>query len=1423
MQKIKKKFAKEGKLKTYFNKSLAIALFAILCQAASLMAAETVFTKPKYIVPCGNNIYRSFGANEATVFNSNSIQTNYFKLQDQDGAMLSTGAIAELRFANSSSSVRIIPENLSKSKFSRIDASGEEQLPSYTGLRYSGIYPSVDLLASYDQGRLRYSFVLTAGADPRQISIEFGGARSVATNADGSLVADYGNVALEHRGLRAYQEINGKELPVRCAFAIGNGKSVSFALGDYDKNYPLVIDPVVYASYIGGVADDKVVSMKRLPDGNILAIGSTMSAGFGTTLGAYSRVLAGETDIFVSKINPSTGQLVFSTLVGGSSTDLPRAMEVDVSGNIYICGYTSSTNFPVTAGAYQTASSGNFDVFVLKMNSNGSSLLASTLLGSTATDIATCIAIGSDGSVVVGGQTSSANFPTTAGAYDRSFNGMGDDDDAFLTKLNSNLSQLVYSTFLGSSSREKINCLALDSDGKPVVSGFTYSALFPVTAGAFQSTFGGGLSDVFVTKFNSNASSLEFSTLLGGGMSEEASAIVLDASNNIYITGYTWSTNYPVSANAFRGSSNGSCDAFLTKLSPDGTTLLASSYFGGSGVDRGLSIALDARGNIVCGGLTQSTDLPTDASSFYPAAFGDNDVFIARLNPSASQLIYSTYFGSTGSDVLSFMESDTTNIVYFGGYTDSGSLPASSGALQLYAGGGDGFVGMFRFNTLMIDFMSDSAIAGRSFPIQFTAEGGFAQENQFQILLSDADGSFASPTVLATVVGGDGVYSLDVLLPDTVQFSTKYKVMVRANMPLVTKSDNIKGLTILHRFSLVANSITPTEFGSIELGDYNNDGLLDILITGQTANGPITELYRTNPDMTFTKLNVPFVGVSYGTAIWGDADNDGLLDIFVAGSTGNGEVARLYKNMGNDTFEPVFEFSPARKCSAAFGDYDNDGLIDLVYNGTAGTPGQNLIRLYRNNGDMTFTAVNAGLPSSTAGTISFCDYNSDGLRDIFVNGMNSVVRYSRLYKNNGNGTFTNQSSAGIAGCYNSSAAWFDADGDGDEDLLLSGYDNFSRWTRLYRNASGTFADAGLSIPQVSSGALRAIDFNSDGRRDMLVTGSDGANTIALVYAGNPDGSFAILDDSELAPLANGAWATGDLNADGKPEIISTGFINAETKTIIYRNNDTNKVVLPAAPDGLAFAKGNSGLVLKWNRTAATGSTYSVRVGTTPGGRDILNSYISPNGRNQLGTMGNMRMADSLVLKNIGMGVYYWSVTAISAAGIAGPESEEMQIALVDTQLVALEVGWNEISLFVNVDTLNIYRFFAEHPAVAMVYEGRTLKYERGNSVDDQSVWDPNSGYIVYSDAPCQLAFVGNKFDLWPRVFPVRAGWNLLPQFASYPKLCSEVVFNAKVPFAIKDAEGHVYCPFLGLNGLQVLTPGKAYWYWFDSAGTFSVE
>lgn len=1417
----KEEITQEGNLKTYLYKALVL-ICIILGQAFTAMATEAVFAKPQHFVAFGEGDYKSFGANEVTVFNAKSFRTNYFKLQGQDGRLLASGAATEIKFNNPSKHVKILPENSIGARFNVISASSEQQLLAYSNLRYSELYPSTDMLLGYEQGRLHYSFVLSPGANPSDISFCFGGAHSVSANQAGNLVVDYGNVVLEHRGLQAYQEIGGAKVPVRCGFVVRSGKTVSFELGKYDASYSLVIDPVVYVSYIGGAADDKIISMKRLPDGSLLTVGSTMSGGFPTTLGAYSRVLAGETDIFVSKLNPSAGQLIFSTLIGGSSVDLPRAMEADASGNVYIAGYTSSANFPVTPGAYQTTLSGNYDVFILKVNPSGSSLIASTLVGSTASDVATCLAIGSDGSAVVGGQTSSANFPTTVGAFDRGFNGYGDDDDAFLVKLNSNLSQLVYSTFLGSTSREKINCVALDSDGKPVVAGFTYSALFPTSATAYQTTFGGGLSDVFVAKFNANATALDFSTFLGGGMSEEASAIVLDGSNNVCITGLTWSTNYPVSVNAFRNSSNGSSDAFVTKLSADGSILLASTYFGGSGVDRGISIALDAGGNIVFGGLTQSTDMPTDASSFYPTAQGLSDVFIARLNPTATQLIYSTYFGSTGSDILSFLDTDTTNVVYFGGYTDSASLPVSAGNLQLYGGGGDGFVGVFRLNSIFIDSMSDSAIAGRTFPIQFTASGGFATGNQFSILLSDAEGNFANSTVLATVSGGDGSYALDVLLPDSVQFSIKYAVMVTASAPLVSKSDNIKKLTILHRFSLVANSITPTEFGSIELGDYNNDGLLDILITGQTASGPITELYRTNPDMSFTKVNYQFVGISNGTAIWGDVDNDGLIDIFVAGSTGTGEIARLYRNLGNDSFEPVFDFSPARKCSASFGDYDNDGKIDLVYNGTAGTPGQNLIRLYRNNGNLTFSAISAGLPSSTAGSVRFCDYNSDGLKDIFVNGMNSVVRYSRIYKNNGNGTFTNQTSAGIAGCYNSSAAWFDADADGKEDLLLSGYDNFSRWTRLYRNNSGVFTDLNLPIPQVSSGVVKAIDFNADGRRDLLVTGSDGENSIASVYICNADGSYSLLDDVELAPLSNAAYAVGDLNADGKPEIVCSGFINSEIKTFIYRNNDTNQVAKPAAPDGLAYRSNNSGLILKWNKLANSASTYSVRMGSTPGGHDILNSYVLPSGWNQLGTEGNARSCDSLVVRNINRGVYYWSVTAISPAGNAGVESEEMQISLVDTQRIALAAGWNEISLYVDVDTLNIYDYFSAYPVVVAVYEGTELKYTRGGTPAD-AIWNQNSGYVVYSDSPIELVFEGRKFDAWPMQISVRSGWNLLPHLLTEPKPSSDIITYGKLPFIVKDARGMCICPGLGLNGLVQLEPGKAYWYWFDSAGTLSIE
>ena len=324
-----------------------------------------------------------------------------------------------------------------------------------------------------------------------------------------------------------------------------------------------------YSTYLGGSASDEGHGIAVDPRDNAYVTGSTSSGDFPTTSRAMQRKLAGLQNAFVTKLDYNGTAFVYSTFLGGDDYDFGNAIAVDPAGNAYVTGTTYGifrSSFPVTANAYQTASSGSGDVFVSKLGPNGAALVYSTFLGGTGYDGARGIAVDSGGNAYVTGYTQSTAFPTTAGAVQTALNGP---EDAFVTKLNSKGSSLIYSTYLGGSGNDASSGIAVGSNGDAYVTGFTQSADFPTTTGAIQKAGGTGVMEPFVAVLNTTGTKLSYSTCLGGSNGDGAYAIAIDSSNNAYLTGYTNSADFPTTSKAWRPQLNdgASQDGFVAKLS----------------------------------------------------------------------------------------------------------------------------------------------------------------------------------------------------------------------------------------------------------------------------------------------------------------------------------------------------------------------------------------------------------------------------------------------------------------------------------------------------------------------------------------------------------------------------------------------------------------------------------------------------------------------------------------------------------------------------------------------------------------------------------------------------------------------------------------------------------------------------------------
>jgi hypothetical protein len=389
---------------------------------------------------------------------------------------------------------------------------------------------------------------------------------------------------------------------------------------------------LVYSTFIGGTNFDWGRAIAIDAAGNAYVTGQTKSSNFPTTGGAFDRTFNVDTcprcgidqeDAFVLKLNASGSGLVYSTFLGGFDLDDGLGIAVDAAGNAYVTGETGSLNFPTTPGAFDTTRNGEFDAFVTKLNANGSALVYSTYLGGTFVDYASRVAVDAGGRAFVMGSTRSADFPTTPGAFDTTANG---EFDVFVTKLNSTGSALIYSTYLGGTGFDSGGGLAIDAAGNAYVAGGTGSFDFPTTPGVFDTLSDG--SEAFVTKLNPTGSALVYSTVLGGTGSEGASAVVLDPAGDAWVTGGTGSVDFPVTVGAFDRTFNGMSDAFLSELSPNGSTLIYSTYLGGTQSESGDDLAIDATGdNVYVAGHTYSIDFPTTAGAFDTVWNGDLLVF----------------------------------------------------------------------------------------------------------------------------------------------------------------------------------------------------------------------------------------------------------------------------------------------------------------------------------------------------------------------------------------------------------------------------------------------------------------------------------------------------------------------------------------------------------------------------------------------------------------------------------------------------------------------------------------------------------------------------------------------------------------------------------------------------------------------------
>jgi hypothetical protein len=546
-------------------------------------------------------------------------------------------------------------------------------VPNYGEVVYSDIYDGVNVVYRLGPTGLKYDLILQPGADIGQIEIAYDGIEGIAVGGNDAIV----KTALgEIRDSlpRSYQADGGS---VSCAFASRGTFSYGFKCDGWDRTSALTIDPLVYSTFLGGTQGD-----------------------YGNSI----------------KVDSATG-------------------------DAYVAGYTGSTDFPTTPGSYRETTTLTGSGFVTKVAWNGTYLIYSTYFGGIAFDGAFSLDVDSAGSAYITGYTESSDFPTTPGAYNRTYAGGPNYGAVFALKLSPSGDSLVYSTYLGTGvslafgTVDRPYAIAVDGSGNAYVTGHTTMPTFPTTAGAYDRTYNGGGYDSFLTKLNASGDRLVYSTYLGGSSSDHAVSVALDSNSDAYITGFTYSANYPTTGGAFQPAYAGGgadYDAFVTKVNATGSSLAYSTFVGSPGIEESYSIAVDGAGSAFITGVARHNKYPTTAGAYSVTMNGAWDAFVTELNVAGSDLVYSTFLGGTLGDEGYGICLDPNGLAVVTGTAGDGAFPTTAGAYDRSFNGGISDVFLTKMNAV------------GSGLVYSTFLGGIDQEQGLSVAVSSTRDAYVS-------------------------------------------------------------------------------------------------------------------------------------------------------------------------------------------------------------------------------------------------------------------------------------------------------------------------------------------------------------------------------------------------------------------------------------------------------------------------------------------------------------------------------------------------------------------------------------------------------------------------------------------------------------------------------------------------------
>jgi hypothetical protein len=803
------------------------------------------------------------------------------------------------------------------------------EIPTFGRITYPSVREGVDLVYHGEQGVLEFDFVVAPGASVASVAMKVSGSGDLSLTDRGELSIPTAEGVLLQPPPVAYQdEPNGERNTIRSRYRLLGGDKVGFEVSSYDVSKPLVVDPVLAsASYIGSAGTDLVAAVSRDSADNTLIAGTTTSVDL-ATLGTYAGACAScpsASDAFVTKLDATGTEVLFTTYLGGSGEDGAHALTVGADNTVYVAGNTTSSDFPTVSplvGRQGVAS----DAFVARLSANGNALVYSTYLGGLGDDDATAIAVTASGIYVAGTSLS----PLLAGVDyvdtpPSPTPPLKPNADAFVLKLASNGSAFDYGVFLGGSNIESAgSSLAVDSTGRAYITGTTASTDFPIVPAAPGATCAGAATtDAFIARLDATGSYVDFATCLGGSSDDQGHGITLDNVGNIYVVGHTSSADFPSvgSARAYSGGHDG----FVAKFDAATGSLTYATVLGGAANDRILSVAVDGRATAWLTGITESSDFPT-ARALESSMHSASDAFVARLDPTSDTLLFSSFFGGTsGNDVATGISVGGSSI-HVAGVTTSSDLPTSGAAQKAYRGSMDGFVAKFKVSPLLVVPQALALPVG--YTQQFSATGG-SGGGYVYALVTNASGATLSSSGLYT--SGLTPETTDVIrVTDDTGLTATATILVGATPPPLSITPTSATLAPRGvRAFAASGGIAPITFGFASnasgaaisaSGSYKagaKGSVTDILratdalgtsVLAHVQVGPSLEISPTSPAIP-PRANVAFsaTGGAGSGFTWSltRSDSGGIIDavtgIYVAGPNGNTtDTVRVVDELGNE-------------------------------------------------------------------------------------------------------------------------------------------------------------------------------------------------------------------------------------------------------------------------------------------------------------------------------------------------------------------------------------------------------------------------------------------------------------------------------------------------------------------------------------------